>query len=161
MDNITKISLRKFLDSNEIDVFDELENNQKLLYPTPPNSLNSDSIFNIDDFTNCPISQMLNPYNLNFPREFLLISSFSDKKKYSIPPKSSQAARKIWEDARIPSVECIYIIEMKLLDWAFKNARLEIIDTTIKSITWKSCSTSCTASWKTFLKWIICATTNK
>lgn len=161
MDNNTNFSLRNFLGSNEIDVFDELENSQQILCPTPPNSLSSDSIFRTNDFSTCPTIQILHQYNLNFPKEFLLISSFSDKKMYSIPPKSSQVARKIWEDAHIASVECIYIIEMKLLDWAFINARLEIIDTSIKSITWSSSNTSCTTSWKTFLKWMICATTNK
>ncbi len=161
MDNNTKVSLQHFLDSNEIDVFDELENNQRILYPTPPNSINSDSIFNIEDFTSCPITQLENPYNSNFPREFLLISSLSNKNLYKIPPKSSYYARKIWEEAGIPNMECLYKIEMKLLDWAFINARLEI-DTSIKSITWTSANnTKYTTSWKTFLKWIICASTNK
>lgn len=108
--------------------------------------------------SNPPTPTNIQP-TLDFSKESLLISSIYDKKIYRCPPKKSIEARKVWRYAKIPSTATIHEIEYKLLDWAFNYASLEIVDTKIKYITWRSDSNcSCTSNWTTFLKWIICAT---
>lgn len=95
---------------------------------------------------------------LDFSKEVLLISSISDKNLYIIPSINSNDARTIWKQAKIPTSSYIRHIEIKLLDWAFINASLEINNKSILSIVWKTSSNCiCKSKWSAFLCWIICA----
>jgi hypothetical protein len=97
---------------------------------------------------------------LDFSKEELLTSSTSNQ-IYKRPSKKSGDARKVWKYAKIPSIATIREIEMKLLDWAFTYASLEIIDKKIRLITWRSHSNClCSSSWTAFLRWILCASTS-
>ena len=96
---------------------------------------------------------------LDYPKECLLISNKFDKALYKRPPRKSFDARKIWRQAHIPRNAHIQDIEYLLLDWAFTYARLEIQDKQIKYIFWRSQSNClCQATWRSFLRWIICST---
>lgn len=78
---------------------------------------------------------------------------------YSAPYKNRNA-NTIWQDAGVPSIASLATIEKYLLNWAFTNNTLEIIDNKINKIRWiagNSTNTyTCVASWTSFMKWIIC-----
>lgn len=131
------------------------------LYPItieiPDDNLNNITYSqNSDDEIDLHINDIQN--FINFPKTELIISSPYDNKLYKQPSKKSFDARYIWKSAKIPSVSYIYNIECLLLNWAYTYADLEIIDTKINKIKWKSKSNcECESTWRGFLKWIICA----
>ena len=98
---------------------------------------------------------------LSFSKDDLLTSSATNIQIYKRPSKSSSDARKVWKYAKIASIATIREIEIKLLDWAFSYASLEIIDKQIIKITWRTDSNCvCMCSWTAFLRWILCASTS-
>ena len=77
---------------------------------------------------------------------------------YKIPKNVSSDVHKIWKAAKIPEIDTMYQIERQLFEWASINATLELRNTKIISIKWKSSSGyGFKSSWTAFIKWIICA----
>lgn len=148
-----------------MDVFDELDEiryNYKTdrfsdNMPIPPSPSPEPALEPLPELERPPTPNSIQSI-LTYPKERLLISSFSDKQLYRQPNKKSYDARKIWRYAKVSHNATIREIEMKLLDWAFTYASLVIENNTIKSITWNIHSgDKCASSWSAFLKWIICA----
>jgi hypothetical protein len=111
-----------------------------------------------DDDSSLPPAPSNIQDSLTFPKELLFTTSELDNTIFKIPPYNSYDARKIWECARIPSIATIRLIETLLLDWAYTYASLEIVNNSIKRITWKSTSGCvCHSKWPTFVHWMICA----
>ncbi len=82
---------------------------------------------------------------------------------YTIPPKTSADARKVWESAKIPNKASLDIIEYKLSEWVINNTDYKIDNGIIYEISWTTPSGNiCQTRWSTFVKWILCASqTNK
>ena len=180
-----QFNLNAFITENyyscDTDVFDELNSIQRPVNdrrfsfsipedspPTPPSTPRltihipeeNDNDLELDDLeleSNPPTPKQP---TLDFSKEELLTSSTSNQ-IYKRPSKKALDARKVWKYAKIPSVATIREIEIKLLDWAFTYASLEIIDKKIILITWRTHSNCvCSCSWTAFLRWIVCASTS-
>ena len=96
---------------------------------------------------------------LDYPKNELIISSYSDTTLYKCPTKKSLDARHIWKSAKIPKNAISYDIESRLLDLSFTYASLEIFDRKILFIKWNTLSNSkCQSTWRGFIRWILCAT---
>ena len=95
---------------------------------------------------------------IDFPKSLLLTCGGNAGQMYTRPPKTSQDARTIWKQARLPKAAALITIETALLDWAVMYAILEIQDKKIGSIIWRPESgTVCRGKWEAFLRWILCA----
>ena len=87
-----------------------------------------------------------------------MVSSIYDRTIYKCPSRKSIDARNIWKSAKIPKTAYIYDIENLLLNWAYKNAYLEIHNKKIIKIRWNTKTNCyCESTWQAFLKWIKCA----
>lgn len=110
-------------------------------------SSDSDTDDKIDNFVPMP------------PQQILLVTEDNDTKLYKIPPRIAKSARKIWKRAGLFMAATSREIELKLLDWAFNNARLEIKDKNITKIFWKiNNGAICSGTWTSFIRWMLCAT---
>jgi hypothetical protein len=145
------------------DIFDELQNITRRVFSEEKDDILLDPVENFVTLPiNIPRSEMTDTANkektLNLSRAQLLISPINDKTLYKCPPEKSIDARKIWINAKIPNCTDIYTIEVLLLDWAFNNAYLGIYNNTIHKIIWMSKS-NCRYefTWKSFLRWMTCA----
>jgi hypothetical protein len=98
----------------------------------------------------------INPIQTSLDSRDVLLITTENPKLYRIPPNTTADTRRIWIHANIPQAARIRDIEMKLLDWAFTYANLEIIDKKITWIDWKLGNTTCGSTWSAFLKWILC-----
>ena len=156
MSDFFSISLENYSqDDNQVritnsDIFDELEedNYTKAILMRRHNNTPIAPIAPIAPIT--PISAF-NDNSINMYRDLGV-------KLYPIPPRKSRDARNIWKQARIPSLAPYHEIESNLAIWAHSHAEIIQMDgnTTIK---WKSNSGAhFTSPWKTFVKWMICAT---
>jgi hypothetical protein len=117
---------------------------------------NDDFTLNDDSLTDCD-------KEIDVDKAMLLTSSRKNKSVYKKPSLTSGDARKLWEDAGIPTLTYMYTIEEKLLNWALNHAHLEIKDMKIQRIIWESPSSKCIckSSWNAFLRWIICASSGE
>ena len=81
---------------------------------------------------------------------------------YKKPPRNSVSARHIWKVAGLGEEACMFQIELHLVDWANKYAKLTTDNFNITQIQWKckKTSTSYTTSWGIFLKWMLCSCSN-
>jgi hypothetical protein len=155
-------------DESYQDIFDELQNITRRVFIEGTDDILLDSVENFITLPiNTPHSEMTenvipDPVNkdksVNFSRAQLLISPTNDKTLYKCPSEKSIDARKIWINAKIPNCTDIRTIEVLLLDWAFNNAYLEIYNNTIHKIIWTS-NSNCKYefTWKSFLRWMTCA----
>jgi hypothetical protein len=77
---------------------------------------------------------------------------------YKKPPKSSKAARTIWKQAGLGDEATLYQIELHLVDWAQKYAKIYEDNFKITHITWKCTKRDMTlqTSWLVFIKWVLC-----
>lgn len=151
---------------------DEPATNESLITPTPPSSpflaqsispimiQIPDSLSLLDEQWDLPDTGT--PVSPTTPQNelsgIILISSPEDRTSYKIPSRQSQDARRIWKEAKIHSISFPYDIEKRLLNWASKYAYLEVKNNIVISITWKTKSEcKCSSSWRTFLRWMMCA----
>jgi hypothetical protein len=149
MSDFFSISLENYSEGdNQIrtnpDIFDELEDdNTKAIFMRRHNNtpVSDNKYSNSDNHNNC----------IHMYRDLGV-------KLYPIPPRKSRDARNIWKQARIPSLAPYHEIESNLAIWAHSHAEIIQKDGNT-TINWKSNSgTHFTSPWKTFVKWIICAT---
>jgi hypothetical protein len=116
-----------------------------------------------DNDSDCKSPDIIEPLNdiqniLDYPKEYLLITSRYSKAFYKRPGLAAGDARYIWKQAHLPHLACVQDIEYLLLDWAFTYADLEIKDRKICGVAWLTKSEClCRASWSAFLHWILCA----
>jgi hypothetical protein len=91
-------------------------------------------------------------------QEITFITFFDDPTMYEIPSRKSKSARYSWKQAKISFFATPREIEMKLLDWAFNNAYLEIKDGVITKIKWRIHNgIVCSGTWNSFIRWILCS----
>lgn len=91
-------------------------------------------------------------------QDITFITFHDDPTLYEIPSKQSKAARYIWKQAGIDFFSTPREIEIKLLDWAYKNTCLEIKDNVITKIKWRIHNgIICSGNWNSFIRWILCA----
>jgi hypothetical protein len=87
-----------------------------------------------------------------------LLTSEYDQHLYGIPPLGCFHARTIWLQAGLPVSAVARFLEIKMIDWAYGYAQLEIRGEEIRSVryqTSRDCLYFC--SWRVFLRWIMCA----
>lgn len=90
-----------------------------------------------------------------------LVHAGRDKCQFAIPPKSAIDARVIWESAGISACASYNEIDAKLLRWAIRESKFEIVkgQTVVKWKTHGGCTCSC--GWTSFVRWILCASLTK
>ena len=93
---------------------------------------------------------------LSHYRTIRLLSHEADYQLYTMPLPTSIHAYRIWNEAGLPPQAIPRLIEVRLLDWVFRHAKLDINGDMIQSV-------SCFfqegivhfLSWKIFLRWMI------
>jgi len=93
---------------------------------------------------------------LSHYRTIRLLSHEADYQLYTMPLPTSIHAYRIWNEAGLPPQAIPRLMEVRLLDWVFRHAKLDIDGDMIQSV-------SCFfqegiihfLSWKIFLRWMI------
>lgn len=87
-----------------------------------------------------------------------LLTSEYDQHLYGIPPPSCFHARTIWFQAGLPMRALGRWLEVKLVDWAYTYALVDIQAEEIRSVRYQA-SGNCLyfCSWRVFLRWMMCA----
>jgi hypothetical protein len=106
--------------------------------------------------------QMTNEVNrsleLSFYKNIRLCSHETDYQLYARPHPTSIHAYRVWIECDLPPQTILRLMEVRLLDWAFEHAMLDIQGDTIRSVTcFFEEGKVHFLSWKIFLRWMISA----
>lgn len=87
-----------------------------------------------------------------------LLTSEYNQCLYGIPPLTCFHARTMWLQAGLPVRAVARFLEIKLMEWAYVYAQMDIQGEEIRSIRYQA-STDCLyfCSWRVFLRWMMCA----
>ena len=100
--------------------------------------------------------EMQRSLELAFYKNIRLLTHDADYQLYAMPLPTSIHAYRIWNEAGLPLQTILRLMEVRLLDWVFRHAKLEIEGDTIQSVTcFFQEGIVYFLSWKIFLRWMI------
>ncbi len=100
--------------------------------------------------------EMQRSLELAFYKKIRLLSHDADYQLYSMPLPTSIHAYRIWNEAGLPPQTILRLMEVRLLDWVFHHAKVELEGDTIQSVTcYFQEGIVHFLSWKIFLRWMM------
>ena len=93
---------------------------------------------------------------LVYYKNIRLLSHDADYQLHMIPLPTSIHAYRIWNEAGLPPQAILRLMEVRLLDWVFRHAKLDIEGDTIRSVTcFFQEGILYFLSWKILLRWMM------